>query len=248
MKSRLLCYFFISAILIVKSLSISAQFEKVTWDYPVRPGTEKWNQLKDESERLNALQIPDSILNVIETEELVIACLNYPAAFNFTAYADEHIGFQKVISSFNGLQELFNGNGAGKYLIEHYKNAGTYGFIIKDKRLNERYWPLRFLYIELLLSQKEIIKNLEDEDKLLLLETTLNKYSLKAQSKDMFSKYDNINSALIIVRIMASNNVEEVVSNSVYMKFASDRELPDYETVEKVIELGKKYIETLKSL
>jgi len=245
MKSRLL---FITVILIVKSLSLSAQLEKVTWDFPVKPDTEKWNQLKDESERLNALQIPDDILSIIGTEELVIACLNYPAAFHYTIYDDEHIGLQKVISNFNGLRELFNRNGAGKYLIEHYKNAGAYGFIIKDKRLNERYWPLRFLYIELLLSQKEIIQNLEAEDRLLLLETTLNKFSLKAQSKDMFSKYDNMNSALIIVRIMASNNVEEVVSNSVYMKFASDRELPDYETVEKVIELGKKYIETLKSL
>jgi len=248
MKSRLLFYLFISAILIVKSLSISAQFEKVTWDYPVRPGTEKWSQLKDESERLNALQIPNNILNIIETEELVIACLNYPAAFDYTAYADEHIGLQKVISNFNGLQELFDRNDAGKYLIEHYKNAGVYGFIIKDKRLNERYWPFKFLYIELLLSQKEIIQKLEVEDRLLLLETTLNKFNLKNQNKYMFSKYDNINSALIIARIMASNNVEEVVSDSVYMKFASDRELPDYETVEEIIELGKKYIETLKSL
>lgn len=124
------------------------QESTITWDYPVKPGSEKWGQLKDETERLNALQIPDSILNVIETEELVIACLNYPAAFHYTAYTDEHIGLQEVISNFNGLQELFNRNGAGKYLIEHYKNAGTYGFIIIDKRLNERYWPLRFLYIE----------------------------------------------------------------------------------------------------
>ncbi|MCD6578481.1 hypothetical protein J7L48_03320, partial [bacterium] len=86
------------------------------------------------------------------------------------------------------------------------------------------------------------------EDRLLLLETTLNKFNLKNQNKNMFSKYDNINSALIIARIMASNNVEEIVSDSIYMKFASDRELSDYETVEKIIELGKKYIETLKSL
>lgn len=248
MKSRFLCYLFISAILIVKSLSISSQFEKVTWDYPVKPGTEKWNQLKDESERLSVLQIPDSILNVIETEELVIACLNYPVAFDYTAYDDEHTGLKKVISNFNGLQELFDRNDAGKYLIEHYENAGVNGFIIKDKRLNERYWPFKFLYIELLLSQKEIIQKLEVEDRLLLLETTLNKFNLKNQNKDMFSKYDNINSALIIARIMASNNVEEVVSDSVYMKFASDRELSDYETVEKIIELGGKYIETLKSL
>ncbi|MBA7511128.1 hypothetical protein ES705_03119 [subsurface metagenome] len=91
--------------------------------------------MKDESERLNALQIPNNILNVIETEELVIACLNYPAAFHYTIYIDEHIGLQKVISNFKGLQELFNRNDAGKYLIEHYKNAGAYGFIAEDKRL-----------------------------------------------------------------------------------------------------------------
>jgi len=230
----------IVGLFLITCYNLLAQDSAVTWDYPVRPGTEKWSQLKDESERLNALQIPDSILNVIETEELVIACLNYPAAFHYTAYDDEHTGLQKVISNFNGLQELFDRNDAGKYLIEHYKNAGVDGFIIKDKRLNERFWPFKFLYIELLLSRKEIIQKLEAEDRLLLLETTLNKFNLKNQNKDMFSKYDNINSALIIARIMASNNVEEVVSDSVYMKFPSDRELPDYETVEEIIELGKK--------
>ncbi|MBA7511127.1 hypothetical protein ES705_03118 [subsurface metagenome] len=104
------------------------------------------------------------------------------------------------------------------------------------------------MYIELLLSQKEIIQNLEAEDRLLLLETTLNKLNLKAQNKDIFSQYNNIISALIIARLMASNNVEEVVSNSIYMTFASNRELPDYETVEKVIELGEIYIGILKSL
>jgi len=238
----------IVAFLWITCTNLLAQDPEATWDYPVRPGTEKWGQLKDEAERLDALQIPDTILNVIETEELVIACLNYPAAFHYTAYDNEHVGLQKGISNFNGLRELFNRNDAGKYLIEHYQNAGANGFIIKDRRLNESYWSLRFLYIELLISQKEIIQNLEAEDKVLLLETTLNKFDIKAQHKDIFSKYDNINSALIVARIMESNNVEEVVSNSEYMKFASDRELPDYEIVEKVIELGKEYIKTVKIL
>lgn len=238
----------IVGLFLITYYNLLAQDSAITWDYPVRPGTEKWNLLKDESERLNALQIPDNILSAIETDELVIACLNYPVAFDFTAYDDEHTGLQKVISNFNGLQKLFERNDAGKYLIEYYKNAGVYGFIIKDKRLNERYWPFKFLYLELLLSRKEIIQKLEFEDRVLLLKTTLDKFILKDQNEHVFSKYDNINSALITVRIMASNNVEEVISNSLYMKFASDRELSNYETVEEIIELGKKYLETLMSL
>jgi len=41
MKSRLLLYYlFIAAILTAGSLPLHAQLEKVTWDYPVKPGTE----------------------------------------------------------------------------------------------------------------------------------------------------------------------------------------------------------------
>lgn len=219
-----------------------AQNKVASWDFPIKPGTEKWAQLETETERLSILQIPDSILKVIGTEELVITCLNYPAALHYTAFDNQQVGFGIVISNFNGLQELLNRKGAGRYLTEHYKNAGEQGFIIRDSRICERYWPWKFLYLELLLSQREIIRNLDAGDKLMLLETTLNKLGLKSQNEEMFSKYDNINSALIVVRILESNNVEAVVSNDVYVNFATNGELFDYKTVEEIIALGKLYI------
>jgi hypothetical protein len=237
-KQKLVAF---ALLLLVCSYAI-AQDKVASWDFPIKPGTEKWNQLETETGRLNVLQIPDNILKVIETEELVVTCLNYPSAFHYTAYDNEQVGLQKVISNFNGLQELFIRKDAGRYLIEHYKNAYAQGFRSKDNRISERYWPWRFLYLELLLSRRELIQNLEAGDKLKLLQTTLNKLDLKIQNKEVFSKYDNINSALIVVRILEVNNVDAIVSNSVYMNFASNREFPDYKTLEEIIELGKTHI------
>lgn len=219
-----------------------AQNKVTSWDFPIKPGTEKWSQLETETERLNVLQIPDNILKVIDTKELVISCLNYPASIHYTAYDNQFTGFQKVVANFNGLQELITRNDAGRYLIEHYNNAAVDGFIAKDDRLDERYWTVKFTYLELLISQKEIIQNLEAEDRMLLLEITLKKLDLKTQNRDVFSKYDDMNSALIVAGILECNNVDAILSNRVYMNFISNKELPDYKTVKEIIELGKSHL------
>ena len=232
------------AILLLVCNYAIAQDKVASWDFPIKPGTEKWKQLETETERLNVLQIPDNILEVIETEELVISCLNYPASIHYTAYDNQFVGFQKVVANFNGLQELLSRNDAGRYLVEHYNNAGADGFITKDDRLDGRYWTVKFTYLELMVSQKEIIQNLEAEERMILLETTLNKLDIKTHNNDVFSKYDDMNSALIVARILECNNVSAIVSNSVYMDFASNQVLPDYKTVKEIIELGKTHIGT----
>ena len=46
----------------------TATEKKVMWDYPVKPGMEEWNQLKTEQERIDAVQIPKTILEKIVDE------------------------------------------------------------------------------------------------------------------------------------------------------------------------------------
>ena len=41
------------------------------WDFPIKPGTEKWAKLKTEKERFDAMQIPKDILSQMSTKELV---------------------------------------------------------------------------------------------------------------------------------------------------------------------------------
>jgi carbonic anhydrase len=76
MKSKILKL----ALLLVLFVPIFAfsQAEDVKWDYPVKPGTKKWNELKTEKERINAVQIPDDVLDSMTTEDMVDACINFP--------------------------------------------------------------------------------------------------------------------------------------------------------------------------
>ena len=74
MNSKNLSFFFLEQlfilILLLPLISIG-QTNEATWNYPVNPGTEEWKQLDFFSERLDAFNIPDSILTEITTENLV---------------------------------------------------------------------------------------------------------------------------------------------------------------------------------
>ena len=56
------------------------------WSYPVRPGTEVWNNLKTEKERIEAMQIPVDILNKMSTDDIIYACINFPLFGYYSAF------------------------------------------------------------------------------------------------------------------------------------------------------------------
>lgn len=54
------------------------QGESRVYDYPIQPGSAEWDSLDTYGERLDAYNIPDSILKVMNTADLVRTCLSYP--------------------------------------------------------------------------------------------------------------------------------------------------------------------------
>jgi hypothetical protein len=51
--------------------NLSAQESKV-WDYPIHSGTSEWKNLKTYKDKLDALNVPDSLLLRMSTKDLVI--------------------------------------------------------------------------------------------------------------------------------------------------------------------------------
>jgi len=92
------------------------------WDYPIKPGTDKWKTLKTTQDKLDNCQIPVSILGKLTTADLVRLCLNYPLLgdllFSNTGFQD---GFNAISSNFNGFQELLKRKDAGAELLKHYE-------------------------------------------------------------------------------------------------------------------------------
>ena len=115
-------------LLIVMPFFSFAQNEKVTWDYPIKPGSKEWLAVSDFSKRLELLNIPAPLLKKMSTEELVKSCLNYPEYRLIFTRNDLQSGYNFIRSSFNGFVELESRPDAGKELVKVYAGYKPDGF------------------------------------------------------------------------------------------------------------------------
>jgi len=50
----------------------------LAYEYPVRPGSDEWLELKTHDEKLRVTQLPEDILKNLSTEDLLEVCMDYP--------------------------------------------------------------------------------------------------------------------------------------------------------------------------
>lgn len=101
----------IMKILIFNLLSIftlNLYAQKSTWDYPIKPGTEKWKSYQNTPDIIRDLQMPENVLKSISTEELLNVCLKYPFLNSYIYSNNFYEGISKTIFTFNGFIELLN--------------------------------------------------------------------------------------------------------------------------------------------
>ena len=79
-----------------------------------------WQSIINHEEKIAALQLPDSLLKQLSTEELVEVCMSYPLALECFAFNDFKFGTWRVIQSFNGFAELKNRKDALDKIINFY--------------------------------------------------------------------------------------------------------------------------------
>jgi|GEM_PF-1378855 len=170
------------------------------WDYRVKPGTEEWGLLKNEEERIAAVQIPEDVLIRSSAEEIVDLLVDFPLFGYFTAFNTPQEGFLIMLSRFNIFQHLLSRKDIGKDLIAVYKDAGMSGF---EKMLySNEFWTIKLKYLELILSQDEIIESLTEEEKLELIIEARNKLEKKGQHESFRSLPSFQSSTLIMAQIL----------------------------------------------
>lgn len=149
------------------------------YEFPLTSKSPKWKTLKTYKEKLLVLQIPDQVLNEMSTEGLVRTCLNYPMWLHMMLHGNLQSGIEKVISNFNGLQELMKRTDAGSILIKVYKDIDS-GAFQQDWTSRQRGgFTLHLSYVEMLLSQEQILSSLTKKEKCSLLEDCILKYKSK---------------------------------------------------------------------
>jgi hypothetical protein len=169
------------------------------YDFPVNPNTEEWKNLKREKERINALQIPDELLQSMTTDDLIITCMNYPAFGHFTAYNSIEEGISRVIKNFNGLRELLVRKDASSKMLSLFSS----GFADKPfKDVNPDFWDMRADYFKLLFARDEIIDNLSADEKLSLLEILNKRLSGKIEGKEQNSLFEIQSEILMMAKVL----------------------------------------------
>lgn len=194
MKRKILIYTLLSLITCALSAQVvtdrkNVPDKKTVWDYPVKPGMKEWSQFESLDGMYKSCQIPELVLEQLDTESLVDICLNFPAPPLFPLFNTPQEGFLSHYSSFNGIRELLNRKEAGHYLLKKYAAMTLSDF--------NPLWPLHkqgqfishYKFVETILSQPQILQSLETKERKLLLKEALLKFDEKLSKSDLFGGY-----------------------------------------------------------
>ena len=196
MKTKILFFAFGLVACILNAQT--ATDKKMTWDYPLKPGMEEWNQLRTEQERINAVQVPEDILEKLTSEEVVRLIITFPLFGDFRAFSTlQNDGFSVMLRRFNIFGHLLSLKDVGKSLVAAYKDADMTGF--RTLPYSNEYWTIKLDYLELVLVQKTVLQHLTSGEKLELLEEARIKFSEKINN-EAFATLPGIQPS---IRIMA---------------------------------------------
>ncbi len=234
--------FFIFFILF--SFVMNAQEKKKIWDYPVKPGSKEWKELKFHQEMVDVCQIPANLLSTISTEELAELCLNYPLFFTMKAFNNLQEGFNQVSTEFNGFQELFRRADAGVILLAIYKKCDPESIQTIKDLIVQGLQKQRIFFIEFILSQQVIIEKLSDSGKKALLSETI--LMIEEKTEASFSTFNKQATSLIAVRVLenksATNNKIKDANSEQYRIFSKSVLLTDKNMIDEIKNATLEYL------
>lgn len=158
----------------------------VSYQYPVKGGTEEWKKFTSHAEMLEVSQVPKTILEKMTTAELVETVLNYPLYGDMYAYDTFQQGIESISTQFNGLSELLKRNDAGIVLLAKYKEKKPLEVINLTTDLEKGNFSMNLGFLETILSHDKVISGLNKAQKQDLLEVAKQKKQQKLVQEDVF--------------------------------------------------------------
>lgn len=140
--------------------------------YPIQPGTPEWAKLQSHTEMLEAIQIPDSVLEKITTWGLLESCFKYPLYGDCAAFNDQVGYINDLTQTFSGFKELLSREDAPKIILYFFRHwdVSLYPDFIKRN------------FIELTIGSDSFLSKLNERQLLYLI-------SLALDMKDKENEY-----------------------------------------------------------
>ena len=187
------------------TVTTRATDEKPTNKYfQIFPGTSEWGKLESGAEMWEVCQLPENMLRELSTEELIEACIEFPMAYDFTAFNNERGFISRMIDDFNGLSELRKRNDAILKMNEAYQKMEYTDKTIEDEELSEdiKCLGLTIAYWELIMSDRKFMDKMTLEERESLRSVAEQKYQMKLDHPDYFG-LRNIEHSLLICAELA---------------------------------------------
>ncbi len=227
------------------SVSYLSSGQQTAWDYPIKPGSEKWRSLKSHKEMVQACQIPEDVIKLISTKDLASICLDYPLFFTLTAFNNMQQGFDQVITEFNGFKEFYQRPDFGTTLLEVYANIKNEDLTLFSTNLDRGRFKFKIFYLELMLAQENVFKNLKETDLIQLLKVS---YQMGKQKQNYsYSVFQIQTSYLVIARLLSYLNDDNFNKNyqldpKRYNMFLKSIILPDKELIGEIDTMASEYL------
>jgi hypothetical protein len=237
-----------SLLLLLALSSGYAQQITTPYNFPIKPGMAEWKELQSQEDMIAACQIPVEILNNLTTEALAETCLNFPIFLQITAYNNVQNGFERFAEKFNGFSELLSRSDAGQVLLTKYISMNPTAYSRTWTNIEKGNFIFDFLYIEMLLSQKEILASLSMDSRKTLANECLKKYEAKLIEKDLFGLVGLGHTAFIMSNLLSTQNDKGFLAtketNERVKVFHETALLTDFETMTRIRELTTAYAST----
>lgn len=206
------------------------------YDYPIKPGTPEWADLKSGQEMYDVCQLPEDILKNISTEALVQTCLNFPLALDYTAFNDERAAIISMIERFNGLKELSTREDCIPCMIKAYGELDPDGGLYHQTTTRIA-TKLTFGFMELLFENKLFWDKLTKKELATLKQTVIDKYKAKGVDPDTGIMYSSQSLMLIAsIELRAGTPFSKSVKDYL-LDFIKNYRFADRKRMDNVIKL-----------
>lgn len=222
-----------------------AQKESITWDYSVKPGNKEWKKLKTHEKKVEACQIPESILSQMKTKELVRACINYPLLRDIMAFNFLQDGINELRINFTGFNELLSREDASKLLFAEYKRIKPKDFDKSWSLVQKGDYAFKMMAFEIFLSQKEILNMLNNNERKEFVEELLRKLEEK-DDREVYGRLSQMTIGLCIIRILEQegklSNFSADVSKDEFTLFSEKANLQDIRLLPAIVTMAEDFI------
>ena len=89
-----------------------------TYNYPIRPGSDEWNNMSTNSEIIAACAIPEDTLHEMSTDALLVTILDYPLITDMGMYSSFQLGYEAMKKYFPALEEFEKRSDARKIIVQ----------------------------------------------------------------------------------------------------------------------------------